>query len=174
MSESRAQAVAAAIFSDFIVCRKMRQTPERMSILRTAIDMPSHFSPAELIRKLNSSGSAFSVTTVYSTLSILVDAGILRRVLFDSRVPLYERSLRVCGNCRTRKHHHHLVCTSCGRIAETHKPDVSPEILQSMLGKNSIGFTPGEISLTVYGLCRRCRRKASAASGHGLQMLDNN
>lgn len=174
MSESRAQAVAAAIFSDFIVCRKMRQTPERMSILRTAIDMPSHFSPAELLRKLNSSGRAFSVSTVYSTLSILVDAGILRRVLFDSRVPIYERSLRVCGNCRTRKHHHLLVCTSCGRIAETHKSDISPEILQSMLGKNSIGFTPGEISLTVYGLCRRCMCKASAASGHGLQMLDNN
>lgn len=160
MSESRTR-TAAAILSDYIICRKMRQTQERISIMTAAIDMPSHFSPVDLAENLEKKGYRLSLTTVYSTLALLVDADILRRVTFDSRVPLYECSPRLGGNSRTRRTHHHLVCTSCGRITESREPEFSPLEMHKLMGKPAAGFEPKEISLTVYGLCRRCTRRGA-------------
>ncbi len=161
MSESRVRK-ATSILSDYIICRKMRQTQERISIMTTAIDMPSHFSSVDLANALRDKGERLSLTTVYSTLTILVDAGILRRITFDSKVPLYECSPRLGGNSRTRRSHHHLVCTSCGKITESREPDISPVEIHKMMGRSGAGFEPKDISLIVYGLCRRCTRRTAS------------
>lgn len=159
MSQSRATASAAAILSDYIVRHNMRRTPERMAIMEAAVDMPSHFTPYELSDSLRSSGHNYSLTTIYSSLSLLVDAGIIRMLTLDDRGQLYERSARIGGNVRTRRPHHHLVCTSCGKIIETRLPGLTFDSISSDMGKEAAGFEARELSLTVYGLCCRCARK---------------
>ena len=166
MSASRVKDTATTLWGDFIVCRKMRQTPERLAILNGALEMPAHFSPADIARSLDKAGTRYSLTTVYTTLNLLVEAKILRRVTFDDRAALYERAPLLGGNSRTRKPHHHLVCTSCGRISETREPDLPLDTIKTSIGKNAAGFEPAEISLTVYGLCARCVRQAARRSVH--------
>lgn len=166
MSESRVKDTAVALWGDFIVRRKMRQTPERLAILNGALEMPAHFSPADIALSLDKGGARYSLTTVYTTLNLLVEAKILRRVTFDDRAALYERSPLLGGNSRTRKPHHHLVCTSCGRIAESREPDLPLDMIKASVGRSASGFEPTDISLTIYGLCGRCVRQAARRVVH--------
>lgn len=160
MSERRVQS-AVAILNDYIACRGMRQTPERISILTEALSLPSHFTSADIAAALKNRGFRYSLTTVYSTLSLLVEAGILRRLAIKSHIPFYEISPRIGGNSRSKHNHHHLVCTRCGRIVESREPDFSPSDICRMMGRSAAGFDAKELSLVIYGLCKRCSRLSS-------------
>lgn len=131
-------------FRLYLVDRQLRKTPERFALLDKALSLPGHFGVDVLYQSMEESGYHVSRATVYNTLELFVDCGLLNRHVFGLRKTLYEVAL---GS------HCHLVCNSCGKIREL-EVELLPHLGATSLG----GFTPTYCSTTVYGLCPDCMR----------------
>lgn len=120
----------------------MRKTPERFALLDKAISLPGHFGVDVLYENMENSGYHVSRATIYSTLELLVDCGLLNRHIFGTRKTMFE--VAVGSHC-------HLVCTNCGKIKE-----IEVDLLDHLSGLDLEGFKPTYSSTTVYGLCSEC------------------
>ena len=127
----------------FLSERKLRKTPERFAILRKAYEMNSHFEVDTLHAAIEKDGYHVSRATVYNTVELLEDAGILRKLSLGHATAVYELH---------RDNHIHLMCRRCGRIWETE----SPQITAALMRLRSDSFFPDSSDVTVYGLCSEC------------------
>jgi Fur family transcriptional regulator, ferric uptake regulator len=129
-----------------------RLTDERRHILRLICDMEGHFRPETLVAMLHEQGHKVSLTTVYRNLSLLVQAGIIRRTDVQETgrlgVTWYEH---IWGH----QHHDHLVCSSCGRRVEFSYPAI--DVLQEAVAREH-GFTMERHCLELVGVCPDCRQ----------------
>lgn len=98
-------------FRDFLATRKLRMTREREELLAAIFEAPRHFEAEDLIKTLKSRDGRVSRATVYRTLSLLEECGILRKSLFGRNRHFFES---VVG----RRHHDHLICIRTGKIIE--------------------------------------------------------
>ncbi len=125
--------------------RGHRLTPSRRAVLKAVIDSAPHFTPEELLHRLPQVGRA----TVFRTLRLLLDLNVVCRVLMEDGSLRYRPSpLRAGG------HHHHLVCTQCGRVEDFTRCDVSA--LVDELAQSTEYDIEGHW-LEVYGRCASCR-----------------
>lgn len=136
------------VFAEYLAKHRKRRTPERFAILETVMSTPEHCTIEELHDLMENRGFHVSVATIYSTLTLLIDCGLVRRHRFGSDSARYERS---AGSIN----HHHLVCTRCGRVKEVRDSSVS-EAISSI---RYPGFTASYFSLNIYGLCRACQKR---------------
>ena len=86
-------------------------TDERKALLEAALARRPHFTLEELAQDVVRGASPASRATVYRSLPILVEAGILQPALVTGHARRYELALG-------RKHHDHLRCRGCGKIVE--------------------------------------------------------
>lgn len=134
-------------FRIYLSEHQMRKTPERFALLDKAMTLPGHFGVEVLYEAMENSGYHVSRATVYSTLELLVDCGLLNRHLFGTRKTCYEVAL---GS------HFHLICSACGKIREIHEESLADHLL----GMKFEGFSPTYCSTMIYGLCADCIEKA--------------
>lgn len=128
--------------------RGFRSTLPRQALVRTVAARDSHFSAEELRKALPQVGRA----TIYRCLSLLVDAGILCRVLLEDGSLHYQLS--------HRGHHHHLICAECGLSQDLIGCDIE-EMLTEKARQHR--FQMEGHRLEVYGRCQKCL--PAAASG---------
>lgn len=141
------------VFSDYLAKHHKRRTPERFAILDSAMSTPDHFTIESFHGKLETQGFHVSLATIYSTLELLVDCGLVRRHRFGSDSARYERT---AGSTN----HHHLVCSRCGKVKEVRDASLS-EAISSI---RYPGFAASYFSLNIYGLCRACQKRERKAS----------
>ncbi len=108
--------------------------------------MDGHFEAAELWARVKAN-SNISFSTVYRTLSLLVQAGLLR--VIDLGDPHAHFEVADAG------HHEHLVCSRCGHVEEVEDPTLNEAI--DVVARTR-GFRPEGHSLRVYGMCKKCRQ----------------
>lgn len=148
MTDEKAKTAASTAFTQYMTNRKLRKTPERFAILAKVFDTVTHFSIDSLHSLLETDGYHVSRATVYNTIELLIDAGLVRRHTFGSNSPQYEK---IAGVSR----HYHLVCTTCGKVKEIKDSEID-EILSS---RRFHGFHPAFVDLNVYGTCSGCARR---------------
>ncbi len=129
--------------TEFLHRRHLRKTPERYAILSKAIELSAHFDVDQLYNALETEGYHVSRATIYNTLELLCEAGILNRHLFATNLARYEVA---------RGSHLHLICRKCGKIKEID----DPLLTQSLLHRDYDGFSPEYSSSSIYGLCADC------------------
>lgn len=129
----------------------LRKTPERFAILDRAMRMHGHFSGDDLYTRLEEEGFHVSRSTVYTTLALLCDCGLIRRHLLSARRAGYEVA---------EQNHCHLVCTHCGRVEEV---ATGERLLPAGIEVGE--FRPSYYSTTVYGVCADCQRRESGTGG---------
>ncbi len=134
--------------TEFLQSRHLRKTPERYAILEKAVELAAHFEVDQLYNALEEEGYHVSKATVYNTLELLVEAGILNRHNFDTNHARYEPA---------RGSHLHLICRKCGKIREIDQPSLT----SGLIHQNYDGFIPEYSSSSVFGICAECARKAS-------------
>jgi len=117
--------------------RGYKATPQRLTILRALFEEP-HQSMWEIRQHCPEVG----MVTVYRTLDLLTDLGIVRRMELGDG-PRYELA---------DDHHHHMVCESCGDISEFDLCPLDP----NKLLPESPGFMVRSHSVEVYGRCAAC------------------
>lgn len=148
MSDDKLKTSARASFTEYLHSKKLRRTPERYAILDRICELSEHFYVESLHSKLEQNGFHVSKATVYNTMELLVDCGLVRRHQFNNQPAQYER-VTGPGN------HHHLICTQCGKMTEMKDPD----LMKAMNSRRYPTFTAAYFAIYVYGVCSRCQRK---------------
>ena len=124
----------------------VRQTRQKDAIRDVLQECDEFISAQELHRKLEDRGEHIGLATVYRQLNALAEAGRADTVRLDG-----QQLFRLCGD---GGHHHHLVCTRCGRTVEIESP--SESWLKGISEKH--GFTIERHTLEVFGLCPDCQK----------------
>jgi Fur family transcriptional regulator, ferric uptake regulator len=96
------------------------------------------------------------LSTTYRNLTVLQQAGVVRRVLTDHEFARYE-----LAEDMTDHHHHHLVCESCGAAKDVEMPrplERSVRVQLENLGREA-GFKVDSHRLDAFGLCSECARQ---------------
>jgi Fur family ferric uptake transcriptional regulator len=121
-----------------------RLTPQRELVLR-AVDRLGHATPDEVLVAVHEESQAVNISTVYRTLELLEQLGLVRHNHISDRAPTYHST--------ATPDHVHLVCRDCGAITE-----VAPEIIAPMTEtlRTEYSFTTDIGHLTVFGTCRDC------------------
>ncbi|MEO6510083.1 MAG: transcriptional repressor [Nocardioides sp.] len=122
----------------------LRLTPQRELIL-AAVDQLGHATPDEVLAEVRQHSSAVNASTVYRTLEVLEELGLVRHAHLSDRAPTYHSV--------TDHEHFHVVCRNCGRIVS-----VGPDMLQTLTDRlrDEQGFVVDSGHLTVFGTCVEC------------------
>lgn len=127
-----------------------RLTTARREVLNAVASRADGFTAEDLARQLPGIGRA----TVYRTIKLLVETGLLCKMALHDGAPRY--SLAGVG------HHHHAICVSCGSVSEVRLGAVERALHQ--LAESTDGRILGH-RLEVYITCARCLAQPSRASG---------
>jgi Fur family ferric uptake transcriptional regulator len=127
---------------------QLKQTRQREQIVEHFLALNDHLSAEELFAQLKETGLNIGLATIYRTLNLLVDAGLLEQKTFAEGKTLFE--VQVPG-----EHHDHLVCVSCGKIIEFENEQI--EELQEKVAKK-YGFTLKSHRLDLFGHCKDCKK----------------
>jgi Fur family ferric uptake transcriptional regulator len=119
----------------------LKVTDPRMMLFRILEKSGCNPQTADEIRKI----SKLDKVTVYRTLESFVDAGFVQQVEFRDGVARYEIK---------HAHHHHVVCTKCGLVADVE--DCMEEAGVKSLEKKT-GFSIASHALEFFGICRKCQ-----------------
>jgi len=98
-------------FERFLHEKDLRLTEARAAIVEAALSREGHYPIEDLIADLRRRGIRGSKATVYRTLPLLAEAGILQPAIVAGEVKSYETTYG-------RHHHDHLLCRRCGRVVE--------------------------------------------------------
>jgi Fur family transcriptional regulator, ferric uptake regulator len=98
-------------FERFLHGKDLRLTEARAAIVEAALARQGHYPIEELIADLKSRGIRGSKATVYRTLPLLAEAGILEPAIIAGESRSYETTFG-------RNHHDHLLCGRCGKVIE--------------------------------------------------------
>ena len=128
--------------------RGYRHTGPREALVRRIVAKDRHFTAEDLRREVPQIGRA----TVYRGLNLLVETGVLCRVLLEDGSLHYQLS--------HLGHHHHLICTGCGASQDLLGCDID-DMLRKKTGE--YGFQMEGHRLEVYGRCDSCVPDAVAA-----------
>lgn len=145
------------IFRKYLERRGLKLTAERQALFEELFARHEHFEADELLVRLRSKHTKISRATIYRTLDLLVDSGIVGRVRIGESGYRYER-------LRAGDHHDHLICNECGRVIEFREPQI--EKLQDEVYER-YGFIALSHSHQLRGICRRCRPGMPARSAVG-------
>ncbi len=139
----------SVVFEDFDMFLKehgKRRTPERFKILESVLEFTKQFTIEDLIDALVAKSFIVSKATVYNTVLLLVEAGVLRHFSVDNRSH-YERADNVSFI--------HLECEHCGKV----KLVKDLNFMAYMNARKFMAFATSYYTLTVYGTCNDCARK---------------
>ena len=114
------------LFTAYLEQNQQRKTPERYAILDEIYTSKEHFDVDELFVKMKSRNYHVSRATVYNTLDLLVESGLVKRHQFGQNTSHYEQAFGY-------KQHDHLICNKCKRVFEFCDPRVQ-QITSTMGG----------------------------------------
>lgn len=135
-----------------------RLTIPRQAILDVLSKTTQHLSAEDVYSQVRKVYPNVGLTTVYRTLELLVQLGLVFKFDFGDGRARYELSEGPKGV----RHHHHLVCTSCSRVIDyTDFIDDEIELLnQTEKGLSAkFNFKITNHLIQFYGLCDKCKRK---------------
>ncbi|HET9841177.1 MAG TPA: Fur family transcriptional regulator [Nocardioides sp.] len=122
-----------------------RLTPQRELILE-AVERLGHATPDEVLAEVRTHSTAVNASTVYRTLEVLEELGLVRHAHLSDRAPTYHS---------TSEHEHfHLVCRNCHRVISV-DPDVLTPVSDRLAAEHDFVVDVGH--LTVFGRCGNCR-----------------
>lgn len=130
-------------------------TPQRARVAEVFFAMGGHPGVEDLVAEVRKRHPRIGPATVYRTMKLLCDAGLVGMREFGEGFARYE-ALAPEG------HHEHLICTGCGRIIEFDEEAI--EALQERVTRR-YGFEMHHHRLDIWGLCRDCVRVRDRVKG---------
>jgi Fur family ferric uptake transcriptional regulator len=131
----------------FLRRKSQKLTSQRRALLEKILAMDkTHFTADDLVAEFIDSRPRVSKATIYRSLGVMVEAGILEEHQFGESYKVYELS-------EGRPHHDHLICTNCNKILEFYSEEM--EELQEKVAKRN-GFHPTHHSQEIFGICSEC------------------
>ncbi|HET6501059.1 MAG TPA: Fur family transcriptional regulator [Amycolatopsis sp.] len=122
----------------------LRVTKQRVAVLG-ALEQRPHVGVPDVAQAVRDELGSISTQAVYDVLAVLTSAGLVRRIEPAGSPALFE--LRVGDN------HHHVVCRSCGAVADVDCARGSAPCLEP---SDAQGFAIDEAEVTYWGVCPSC------------------
>lgn len=135
-------------FIEYLRLKELKYTPERKIILEEVFKLHTHFNSEILFEKICRRTKKISKATIYRTIPILIDSGLMKEVLRQNGRAYYEHTFG-------HGHHDHLLCVKCGRVIEFYNKNI--EKLQERIC-NEYDFKPTDHKLGIRGYCKRCKK----------------
>jgi Fur family transcriptional regulator, ferric uptake regulator len=122
-------------------------TRQRDLVAQVVFHSNDHLSVEAIRRELQQMGERVGLATVYRTLDLLVESGLVRAHEFGEGFKRYEPMA-------AQAHHEHLICERCGQVIE-----FANERVERMLPvlADEHGFQHLRHRVEIYGICRSCR-----------------
>jgi Fur family ferric uptake transcriptional regulator len=120
-------------------------TPQRQLILDAVAELHGHVSADQVYQRVARAFPDVNISTVYRTLEVLEELGVVRHTHFHDGVAQYERT--------DAAQHHHLVCSRCGAESELDL-DVLQPLAEEL--KRRYGFEADLAHSAIVGVCRQC------------------
>ncbi len=131
--------------------RQHKMTPQRQTVLQIFLDHPGeHLSAEDVHGILRSNQLEIGLATVYRSLELLSDLGILQKMEFGDGCSRYE----VNTTGPSSHHHHHLICTKCGKVIEF-EDDLLENLEQDIMEKSGFNITDHQVKF--FGYCKECQ-----------------
>lgn len=139
-------------YREALASKGLSVTTQRLKLGEIVFSTHGHFTADELAARVRKAGLRIGRVTVYRTLNLMVDAGLVEERSFQRGRMHYEHTV---GHA----HHDHMVCLSCGRIIEFESEAIERE---QQLAAARQGFAVLHHSHTLFGYCRACVRAPRA------------
>ena len=124
----------------------MSDTRQRVAVREELASDDAFRSAQDVHARLRASGTRIGLTTVYRALQAMADSGEVDVMRQPDGESVYRR-------CNSDRHHHHLVCRSCGTTVEVDGPAVE-RWAEKVAAEH--GFSAVEHTVEVFGTCTRC------------------
>ena len=127
-------------------------TPQRRTVINAILQSHEHLTPAAIHQKVSRRHTGIGLVTIYRTLEMLADLGLICET-------------HAGGSCRSylmrrpAGHHHHLICSDCGKVIDF--TDCGLKELESRLSEKNNFKISGHL-LEFLGQCRECGREKAA------------
>jgi len=122
-----------------------RVTPQRQLVLE-AVARLEHATPEEIYAQVRQTASGVNVSTIYRTLELLEQLGLVKHSHIHHGAPSYHLT--------EHAQHVHLICRQCEQVTEVDQATVRP-LVEAL--EQSQGFLTDVGHLTVFGICSACR-----------------
>jgi Fur family ferric uptake transcriptional regulator len=131
-------------FRAFIHDRGLKSTRQRDDIASWFFAVKGHLSADQIYREIQKVSPGIGFSTVYRTMKLLCESGLVSERHFGNAEALYEN---------VSSHHDHCICTSCGRIIEFENEKIE-QLQQDVAAR--FGFRLESHKMELYGRCAEC------------------
>ena len=135
------------VLREFIRNKGLRNTSEREQVVRAVFSIHDHFDVDELYLLLRRQNEKISKATIYRTIPLLLESGLIQEAHFEDGHMHYEH---IYGH----DHHCHLRCLECGKVLEFTEETVKH--VEDKVEEHYDFFVTGH-KLDVYGYCTKCK-----------------
>lgn len=135
-------------FKDYLARKRLRMTAQRQAIADVVFRTNQHFTADQLWVWSRRRDKSVSRATVYRTLPLLIEIGLVRELDFGKDYKLYD------PNYIDRPDHNHVICLDCGRILEFDCPAIESPISQTV---RRLGFSVNARRLQITATCEQFR-----------------
>src|ERR1051326_1960010 len=145
-------------FFDFLARKSLRLTAQRRAIIDTLFETDQHFTAEQLLAWSRRRDKSVSRATVYRTLPLLTESGLVREMDFGKDYKFYD------PNYAEHPRHNHIICQDCDKIVEFDSKKI--EKLENEISQR-LGFALKDHRLQITATCEQlkklgaCRKKSA-------------
>ncbi|MEW5952304.1 MAG: Fur family transcriptional regulator [Bacillota bacterium] len=132
---------------EWLRSKGIKITPQRQEVIRVLAESKGSHSAEEILKKVQDRYSNMSLDTIYRTLSLFREQGLVNEVHFPGACRRFELNSE-------ENHRHHLICLLCGKTEEF---PCCPEDCLARVSECSPGFKVSGHTFKIYGYCQRCQ-----------------
>lgn len=127
--------------------KNLKLTQERRRIFEKVSHFQGHFDADALYHSLEKEHAGIARGTVYRTIPLLLESGVIQKSVGEGKKEFYERKNR-------KGHHDHMVCIVCRKVVEFHCEEIE-KLQDEVCAKH--GFTIAFHDHRIFGYCKNCR-----------------
>ena len=136
-------------FMDFLARKRLLVTAQRQAIIETVFNTSEHFTAEELLAWSRQRDKSVSRATVYRTLPLLTESGLVREMDFGKHYKFYD------PNYAERPRHSHIICEDCDKIVEFESHKI--EQIENEISRR-LGFSVNAHRLQITASCEEFKR----------------
>lgn len=136
-------------FEYYLKKNNLKLTKERRDVLKAIAVQRNHFHAEDIYQQAKKQRSNVSLATIYRTIPLLIGSGLIAETVYGGIKIGYEKTYN-------KPHHHHMVCSNCGKILEFTCQEI--EKIQKDICNDHF-FLSTEYHLEIKGYCQACQEK---------------